>query len=77
MAAQCARLAQQAEQKDERDFYIRMRDSWIMVANRFAFLDMVDEHGTPIPLSPARAGRYIPYPISRSLERRRGPAARR
>jgi hypothetical protein len=51
-----------------------MRDSWITVANRFAFLDMVDEHGTPTLLSPPRAGRY---PVSRSLERRRGPAARR
>jgi hypothetical protein len=77
MAAQCAKLAQHAKQKDERDFYVRMRDSWIMVANRFAFLDMVDEHGTPIPLCPPRAEGYIPYPISRSLERRRRPAARR
>ena len=77
MAAQCAKLAQEAGQKDERDFYIRMRDSWITVANRFAFLDIVDEHGTPAPLPRAPAGRYIPYPVSRSLERRRGPAARR
>jgi hypothetical protein len=38
MAAECAKLAQEADQKDERDFYIRMRDSWITVANRFAFL---------------------------------------
>src|SRR5215471_14020044 len=29
MAAQCAKLAQQAEQKDEHDFFIRMRDCWI------------------------------------------------
>src|SRR5262249_27503870 len=33
-------------------------------------------NGTPTPLSPPRAGRYLPYPVSRSLERRRGPAAR-
>jgi len=66
MAAQCAKLAQQAEQKDEHDFFIRMRDCWITIANRFAFLDVVDGHGTPIPLSP-----HIPYPVSRSLERRR------
>jgi len=77
MAARCAKLAQRAEQKDERDFFIRMRDSWIKVANRLAFLDVVDEHGTPTPLSPPRAGGHIPYPVSRSLERRRGPAARR
>jgi hypothetical protein len=77
MAAQCAKLAQEADQKDERDFYIRMRDSWITVANRFAFLDIVDEHGTPAPLTPPRAGRYVPYPVSRSLERRRSGAPRR
>jgi len=77
MAAQCAKLAQQAGEKDEREFYIRMRDSWIAVANRFGFLDGADEHGTPTPLFSPRAGRYIPNPVSRSLERRRGPAARR
>src|SRR5215468_186006 len=41
MATHCAKLAQQAEQKDERDFYIRMRDSWIEVANGLAFLNVV------------------------------------
>jgi len=71
-----AKLAQQAERKDERDFFIRIRDSWIKVANGLAFLDVVNEHGTPTPLSPPRAGGYLPYPVSRSLERRRGPAAR-
>ena len=70
-------LAQEADQKDEREFYVRMRDSWITVANRYAFLDIVDEHGTPTPLSPPRAGRYVPYPVSRTLERRRSPAPRR
>src|SRR5215467_12952961 len=59
MAAQCARLAQEADQKDEREFYVRMRDSWITVANRYAFLDIVDEHGTPAPLSPSRARRAL------------------
>jgi hypothetical protein len=53
-----------------------MRDTWIKVANRFA-LDVVDEHGMPAPLSPQRAGRYVPYPVSRSLERRRSLAPRR
>lgn len=77
MAAQCAKLAQEADQKDERDFYIRMRDSWITVANRFAFLDILDEHGLPVHRSAPTAGRYIPYPVSRSLERRRGSAPRR
>jgi hypothetical protein len=77
MAAQCAKLAQEADQKDERDFYVRMRDSWITVANRFAFLDVVDEHGLPGERSAPAAGRYIPYPVGRSLERRRSPAPRR
>ena len=75
MAAQCAKLAQESESRSERDFYIRMRDTWIKVANRFA-LDVVDEHGMPAPLSPQRAG-YVPYPVSRSLERRRSLAPRR
>jgi hypothetical protein len=76
MAAQCAKLAQEADQKDERDFYVRMRDSWITVANRFAFLDVVDEHGLPGERTAPAAGRYIPY-VGRSLERRRSPAPRR
>ena len=77
MAAQCAKLAQEADQKHERDFYVRMRDSWITVANRFAFLDAVDEHGLPGERVAPAAGRYIPYPVSRSLDRRRSPAPRR
>jgi hypothetical protein len=43
----CAKLAQEADQKDQREFYIRMRDCWVTVANRFAFFDIIDEHGTP------------------------------
>jgi hypothetical protein len=38
MAAECAKLAQGADEKDEREFYVRMRDSWITVANRYEFL---------------------------------------
>ena len=77
MAAECAKLAQGAEEKDEREFYVRMRDSWIAVANRYEFLDGIDEHGAPTERPRSSAGQYIPYPVSRSLERRRGPAARR
>jgi hypothetical protein len=77
MAAQCAKLAQNADEKDEREFYVRMRDSWITVANRYEFLDGVDEQGAASERPRSRAGQYIPYPVSRSLERRRGPAARR
>ena len=77
MAAQCAKLAQGSDEKDEREFYVRMRDSWITVANRYEFLDVIDEQGAPTERPRSRAGQYIPYPVSRSLERRRGPAARR
>jgi len=47
------------------------------VANRYEFLDGVDEQGASSERPRSRAGQYIPYPVSRSLERRRGPAARR
>jgi hypothetical protein len=77
MAAQCAKLAQNAEEKDEREFYVRMRDSWITVANRYEFLDVIDDQGAPRERRRSPAGQYIPYPVSRSLERRRGPVARR
>jgi hypothetical protein len=77
MAAQCAKLAQNADEKDEREFYVRMRDSWITVANRYEFLDGVDEQGAPSERPRSRAGQYIPHPVSRSLDRRRGPVARR
>jgi hypothetical protein len=75
--AQCAKLAQDADQKDEREFYVRMRDSWITVANRYEFLDGIDEQGAPRERPRSPAGQYIPYPVSRSLERRRAPTARR
>jgi hypothetical protein len=37
-AAQCARLAQEADDEAEREFYRRLRDAWISVANRCEFL---------------------------------------
>jgi hypothetical protein len=77
MAAQCAKLAQDAAEKDEREFYVRMRDSWITVANRYEFLDGIDEPGVPRERPRSPAGQYIPYPVGRSLERRRAPTARR
>jgi len=76
MAAECAKLAQGADEKDERDFYVRMRDSWITVANRCEFLDGIDERGAPAERSRNPAGQYIPQPMSRSLDRRRGSASR-
>jgi len=75
-AAECAKLAQGADEKDEREFYVRMRDSWITVANRYEFLDAVDEQGAPAERPRSAAGQYIPHPVSRSLERRRGSASR-
>ena len=39
-AAQCAVLAQEADEKEEREYYIRMRDAWIGLANRCEFLDL-------------------------------------
>jgi hypothetical protein len=38
-AARCARLAQEADDDAEREFYRRMRDAWISVANRCEFLE--------------------------------------
>jgi hypothetical protein len=76
MAAQCAKLAQGTDEKDEREFYVRMRDSWITVANRYEFLDAVDEHAAPTGRPRNPAGQYIPQPVSRSLERRRGSVSR-
>ena len=76
MAAQCAKLAQNADEKDEREFYVRMRDSWITVANRYEFLDVIDEQGVPAERPRSATGQYIPHPVRRSLERRRGSAWR-
>lgn len=76
MAAQCAKLAQDAGETGEREFYVRMRDSWITVANRYEFLDVIDEHGAPTERPRSPAGQYIPHPVRRSLERRRGSASR-
>src|SRR6266436_1024658 len=51
-----------AIEKDEREFYVRMRDSWITVANRYEFLDAVDEQGAPAGRPRSAAGQYIPHP---------------
>jgi hypothetical protein len=48
-AAQCARLAQQADGTDEREFYLRMRNAWITVANRCEFIDVMEEQGAAPP----------------------------
>jgi hypothetical protein len=51
-AAQCARQAQQADSKDEREFYLRMRNAWITVANRCEFIDGLEGQGAPIDRLP-------------------------
>jgi hypothetical protein len=51
-AAQCARLVQQADGEDEREFYLRMRNAWITVANRCEFIDVLEEQGTSIDRLP-------------------------
>jgi len=43
MAAQCAVLAQEADETEERAYYIRMRDAWISLANRCEFFDLPDD----------------------------------
>ena len=40
MAARCAALAQKADQHEEREYYVRMRDAWIGLANRCQFFDL-------------------------------------
>jgi hypothetical protein len=42
MAASCAALAQEADGQEEREYYVRMRDAWIGLANRSEFLDLPD-----------------------------------
>ena len=38
-AARCAALAQETD-KEEREYYIKMRDAWIGLGNRCQFLDL-------------------------------------
>jgi hypothetical protein len=38
-AARCSALAQEAD-KEEREYYIKMRDAWIGLGNRCQFLDL-------------------------------------
>jgi hypothetical protein len=41
-AARCATLAQEADDPQEREYYARMRDAWITVANRCEFFNISD-----------------------------------
>lgn len=55
-AAHCARLAQQADDQTERDLYLRMRDAWITVANRYEFFDDPAEPGAMSEAGPGIVG---------------------
>ena len=37
-AARLAHLAEEADDDEEREYYIRMRDAWITLANRCEFM---------------------------------------
>jgi hypothetical protein len=37
-AARLAALAEEADDDEEREYYIRMRDTWVTLANRCEFL---------------------------------------
>ena len=54
--AHCARLAQEADDEIERDHYLRMRDAWITVANRYEFFDDPAEPGSMSETGPGFAG---------------------
>jgi hypothetical protein len=41
-AARMAALAAEADNAEEREYYTRMRDAWITLANRCEFLDVPD-----------------------------------
>jgi hypothetical protein len=67
-AATCASLAQQVDDRAEREFYIRMRNAWITVANRCTFLDGLDDlarRGNTIEPLPA-----LEPPVESPVQRR-------
>jgi hypothetical protein len=41
-AARLAALADEAEDPEEREYFARMRDAWITLANRCEFLEVPD-----------------------------------
>jgi hypothetical protein len=57
MAASCAALAQTADQHEERQYYVRMRDAWIGLANRCQFFDLPNGGRQPRPNGRARVER--------------------
>jgi hypothetical protein len=57
MAATCAALALEADQHEEREYYVRMRDAWIGLANRCQFFDLPNGGRQPRPNGRARVER--------------------
>jgi hypothetical protein len=41
-AAKCETLAKEADDPQEREYYARMRDAWITLANRCEFIEFPD-----------------------------------
>src|SRR5262245_50034667 len=60
MAAQCAVLAQEADETEEREYYIRMRDAWIGLANRCEFLVLPEISERPRASSKPRRQKVQP-----------------
>jgi len=46
VAARCAALAREADEKEEREYYVKMRDAWIGLGNRCQFFDLPDARRT-------------------------------
>ena len=59
-AAECARLAQEADDETERGLYLRMRDAWITVANRYEFFDDSAEPGAMSEAGGPPSGPFLP-----------------
>jgi hypothetical protein len=41
-AARLAALAEEADDDEEREYFVRMRDAWITLANRCEFMPIAD-----------------------------------
>ena len=57
VAARCAALAREADEKEEREYYIKMRDAWIGLGNRCQFFDLPDARRAVATNSRSRAER--------------------
>jgi hypothetical protein len=72
MAARCAELAQETDDLMEREYYVRMRDAWITLANRCEFYNVPDVTGGESSAHPVRPSERAPSKVRpRSAGRRR------